>query len=209
MLLRIRVRLPDRPGSLGKVARTLGAAGADVVQMAVLEQDAGRALDDFTVLWPAGVSADRLTKGLAAVPGVSVEGLWPTIEAQGAHSDVALVGQLAVSPEDGLLILTDALPGIISADWAALLHLGPGKLVHMSLGGPAEYALPEIEPLRARAFQGRDGTQYALAPITGTDLAIVVAREHAPEFHRTEVDRLEQLIATAGSVLGDRLAFLV
>ncbi|MFD0851823.1 ACT domain-containing protein, partial [Actinomadura adrarensis] len=42
MLLRIRVRLPDRPGSLGKVARILGAAGADVAQMAVLERDNGR-----------------------------------------------------------------------------------------------------------------------------------------------------------------------
>jgi len=209
MLLRIRVRLPDRPGSLGRVARTLGAAGADVVQMAVLEQDAGRALDDFTVLWPAGVSPDRLSEGLAAVPGVAVEGLWPTTEPQDAHSDVALVGQLASSPEDGLLILTDALPRIISADWAGLLHVGPGKLVHMSLGGPAEFSLPDVEPLRARAFQGPDGTQYAIAPIAGVDLAIVVARHRAPQFHRTEVGRLEQLISAAESVLGDRLTLLV
>jgi hypothetical protein len=209
MLLRIRVRLPDRPGSLGRVARTLGAAGADVVQMSVLEHDAGRALDDFTVLWPAGVSADRLSAGLAAVPGVAVEGLWPTTEPQGAHADVALVGQLASSPDDGLLILTDALPGIISADWAGLLHVGPGKMVHMSLGGPAEFTLPDVEPLRARAFQGTDGTQYVLAPIAGVDLAIVVARQQAPEFHRTEVDRIEQLIRAAESVLGERLTLLV
>jgi hypothetical protein len=177
--------------------------------MSVLEHDAGRALDDFTVLWPSGVSADRLSAGLAAVPGVAVEGLWPTNEPQGAHSDVALVGQLASSPDDGLLILTDALPGIISADWAGLLHVGPRTMVHMSLGGPAEFTMPDVEPLRARAFQGADGTQYALAPIAGVDLAIVVARQDAPEFHRTEVGRLEQLISTAGSVLGERLTLLV
>src|SRR5256885_5171687 len=84
MLLRIRVRLPDRPGSLGKVARILGAAGADVVQMAVLERVGGRALDDFTVAWPAGSSIDRLLDGLVHIPGVEVEGVWPTVEPHGA-----------------------------------------------------------------------------------------------------------------------------
>ncbi|MFD0535873.1 ACT domain-containing protein [Actinomadura luteofluorescens] len=69
MLLRIRVRLPDRPGSLGQVARTLGAAGADVVQMAVLERDNGRAMDDFTVAWPTGADFERLAGGSARCRG--------------------------------------------------------------------------------------------------------------------------------------------
>lgn len=209
MLLRIRVRLPDRPGSLGKVARILGAAGADVVQMTVLERDGGRALDDFTVAWPAGASIDRLIEGLGFVPGVEVEGVWPTVEPQGAFPDAALVGQLAAASGDGLAIFTDALPGILSADWAGLLRVtsGAAALVHASSGAYSDADLPDVRPVRPRAFVGGDGTNFALAPIGGmrTGLAILVARTVAPKFHRTELFRLTQLVSAAEAVLGPRL----
>jgi hypothetical protein len=209
MLLRIRVRLPDRPGSLGRVARTLGAAGADVVQLSVLEHESGRALDDITVSWPSGVSADRLISGLDAVPGVKVEGLWPTVEPQGMHPDVALIGQVAANPADGLLILADALPGILSADWAGILHVGPGKLIHTSPGGETAEPPGDLEPLRYRAFQSVDGTQFGLAPLSAVDAAILVARSNAPEFHTSELLRLEQLVQATESVLGDRLVLVL
>jgi hypothetical protein len=256
VLLRIRVRLPDRPGSLGKVARTLGAAGADVVQMTVLESDAGRALDDFTVAWPAGVGIDRLCGGLASIPGVETVGVWPTVEPQGAFPDAALIGQLAANPLEALPILTDAVPGILSADWAALLHLGSatgaggapadeaggtggseraavtepggtpkdgpalvvgvdgerpgGTVVHTSLGAGTdeEIRIPDLRPLRARAFTGNDGTRYAVLPIAGGDLALLVARVGAPPFHRTEVFRLAQLVSAAEAVIGSLLPAL-
>ena len=209
MLLRIRVRLPDRPGSLGRVARILGAAGADVVQMTVLERDGGRALDDFTVAWPAGASIDRLVDGLGSISGVDVEGVWPTVEPQGAFPDAALLGQLAAEAADGLAVFTDALPGIFSADWAALLRVTSGEpvLVHAGLGPVSDGALPDVRPVRPRAFTGTDGTNYALAPIGGmrTGLVILVARTAAPRFHRTEVFRLAQLVNAAEAVLGPRL----
>jgi hypothetical protein len=210
VLLRIRVRLPDRPGSLGKVARILGASGADVVQMAVLERDAGRALDDFTVAWPSGAGIDRLCDGLAFIPGVDIEGVWPTVEAQGAFPDAALVGQLAANPDGALVILADAVPGILSADWSGLLRVTPGEaiLVHTSLGVFADIDVPEVYPLRPRSFTSRDGTQYAVAPIGEAGLAILVARTAAPQFHRTEVFRLAQLVSAAEAVLGGRLALM-
>ena len=209
MLLRIRVRLPDRPGSLGKVARILGAAGADVAQMAVLERDGGRALDDFTVGWPAGAGIGRLCDGLSSVPGVDIVGIWPTAEPQGACPDAALIGQMAADPERGAVTLTDAVPALLSADWAALVEEGPeGPVpVHASVGGLAGTELPDLEPLRARAFTAQDGTQFALCPVvtaSGGVLAVVVARTGAPPFHRTEVFRLEQLVGAAEAVLGVR-----
>jgi hypothetical protein len=209
MLLRIRVRLPDRPGSLGKVARILGAAGADVVQMAVLERDSGRALDDFTVMWPTGAGIERLCDGLGSVPGVHLIGIWPTVEPQGAFPDAALIGQLAAVPERGPLTLADAVPGLLSADWAGLAETGPDGpvLVHCSLGGMTEMKLPDLDPLRARAFTAPDGTQYAISPIKGPGgvaRVLVVARTGAPPFHRTEVFRLEQLVGAAEAVLGVR-----
>jgi hypothetical protein len=120
MLLRVRVTLPDRPGALGQVARTLGVAGADIVQVVVLERLAGRAVDDFTVVWPGAARVERLMGGLAAIPGVQVDGVWRAIGAPvaGGH-DAELLAQVAANPADGLATLVDALPGLLAADWAA------------------------------------------------------------------------------------------
>lgn len=41
MLLRVRVTLPDRPGTLGQVARTMGVSGADIVQVVCWNGSAG------------------------------------------------------------------------------------------------------------------------------------------------------------------------
>ncbi|TYK46337.1 amino acid-binding protein [Actinomadura decatromicini] len=204
MLLRIRVRLPDRPGSLGRVARTMGAAGADVVQMAVLERGHGRALDDFTVAWPAGAAVDRLADGLGSVPGVEVVAVWPTAEPLGAHPDAAVIGQVAALPERGAEILADAVPAILSADWACLAQPGPAGeavVVHASTSAVRAVLPPELPPLRPRAFTGPDGVHYALCPLARGALALVVARTSAPPFHRSEVSRLEQLAGAADAVL--------
>jgi hypothetical protein len=120
MLLRVRVTLPDRPGALGQVARTLGVAGADIVQVVVLERLGGRAVDDFTVVWPGASRVERLLVGLAAIPGVQVDGVWRAIGApvSGGH-DAELLAQVAGNPADGLATLVDAMPGLLAADWAA------------------------------------------------------------------------------------------
>ncbi|GAA1866073.1 ACT domain-containing protein [Actinomadura bangladeshensis] len=204
MLLRIRVRLPDRPGSLGQVARTLGAAGADVVQMAVLERGNGRAMDDFTVAWPVGAGIERLMEGLGSVQGVDVVGIWPTQEPQGAFPDAAVIGQVGAVPERGMEILADAVPALLSADWAGLAEPSGDDaaiLVHASVGGVSGADLPGLEPLRPRAFTAPDGTQFAVCPLALGAVALVAARTGAPPFHRTEVFRLEQLAGAADAVL--------
>ena len=120
MLLRVRVTLPDRPGALGQVARTLGVSGADIVQVVVLERLGGRAVDDFTVVWPGASRVERLLAGLAAIPGVQVDGVWRAIGAPvaGGH-DAELLAQVAANPADGLATLVDAVPALLAADWAA------------------------------------------------------------------------------------------
>jgi hypothetical protein len=234
MLLRIRIALPDRPGSLGQVARTLGVAGADIVQVVVLERAAGRAVDDFTVVWPGGASVRRLLAGLGAMPGVRVDGIWQAIGAP-VHGgfDAELLAQVAVSPTDGLGALVDAVPALLAADWAAVLCVSAdwaastpsaASLVSASWRTPQAPRLPDVAPLRARALTGPDGTRYAAAPFGRAGLVLVVARsvddvsllpedayaEELPSpvpaaFHTTEVDRLAQLVRAAALVLGDTL----
>lgn len=235
MLLRVRVTLPDRPGALGQVARTLGVAGADIVQVVVLERLGGRAVDDFTVVWPGASRVERLMAGLAAIPGVQVDAVWKAIGApiSGGH-DAELLAQIAANPTDGLATLVDAVPGLLAADWAVAaivppdwaarsghaprplpaeptLHLGGEPTsVYASWRAPAPLRLPEVTPLRARPMIGPDGTRYAVAPFGRAGLVLVVARTDEDElsaaaFHVTEVDRVAQLVRAAAVILGDRL----
>lgn len=235
MLLRLRVRLPDRPGSLGQVARTLGVTGADIVQMVVLERVGGRAVDDFTVIWPSAAPVDRILDGLGAIPGVVVEGVWHSLGAPAiGGADAELVGQVAANPDEGIATLVDAIPGLLSADWAAALvvHAGWAQGVGTGFAGAAgagsgeetlpavAYASwrapqplrpPEVTPLRPRAFEAADGVRYAAGPFGRAGLVMLVARggdqttTRAPAFHVTEVDRLAQLVRASALVLGSRL----
>ncbi|MET8067008.1 amino acid-binding protein, partial [Micromonospora sp. NPDC005313] len=166
MLLRVRVTLPDRPGTLGQVARTLGVSGADIVQVVVLERLGGRAVDDFTVVWPGAARVERMLAGLAAIPGVRVDGVWRAIGAPTTTGqDAELLAQVAANPVDGMATLVDAVPGLLAADWAvaAVVPLdwasrsgeaGVAAIGHASWRAPAPPRLPEVTPLRAR--QGGD-----------------------------------------------------
>jgi hypothetical protein len=228
MLLRVRVTLPDRPGALGQVARTLGVAGADIVQVVVLERLGGRAVDDFTVVWPGASRVERLLAGLAAIPGVQVDGVWKAIGApvSGGH-DAELLAQVAGNPADGLATLVDAVPGLLAADWAAAAVVpadwavrsgapravdgaAEATIAYASWRAPVPFALPEITPLRARPLTGPDATRYAIAPFGRAGLVLVLARQDendlpAAAFHITEVDRVAQLVRAAAVILGDRL----
>ena len=203
MLLRVRVTLPDRPGALGQVARTLGVAGADIVQVVVLERLGGRAVDDFTVVWPGASRVERLLAGLAAIPGVQVDGVWRAIGApvSGGH-DAELLAQVAANPVDGLATLVDAVPGLLAADWAAaavvpadwaartaaprpgpadepslrLTTSGEPAVAYASWRAPSPLRLPEVTPLRARPLTGADGVKYAVAPFGRAGLVLVIAR---------------------------------
>ena len=227
MLLRLRVELPDRPGSLGQVARTLGVVGADIVSVVVLERAQGRAVDDFTVVWPASALVGRILVGLGAVPGVRVVGVWRCTELPAPIGrDVALLGQVAADPGRGLATLIDGVPGLVAADWAAVTAVDPAwagapasaplTVRYASWGAPLAPALPEIAPLRPRSVTAADGTHYVAVPLRKAGLVLVAARGGpdgpgrtsaadgaiAPSFHASEVDRLGQLVNAAVLVLG-------
>lgn len=225
MLLRVRVTLPDRPGSLGQVARTLGVSGADIVQVVVLERLGGRAIDDFTVIWPGAARVERLLAGLGAVPGVRVDGLWSVAGAPvaGGH-DAQLLAQVASNPHDGLATVVDAVPSLLAADWAAVVAVPPdwadrprdggSVVVKASWQADEPLEMPQVSPLRARPLAGPGGARYAVAPFERAGLVLLAARVRGDElppavFHRTEVDRLAQLVRAVAAVLGDRLEQLV
>lgn len=205
MLLRLRISLPDRPGALGRVTRTLGAIGADILQMTVLEREAGRALDEFTVAWTGTLPHDRMAEGLETIQGVRVEAIWVTSEPPGAFPDLDVLGHVAGNPERAVITLADAAPGIFSADWSVVARADASReIVHATWQAPGPLDPPPFVPLRPRAFTNGDGVHLAAAPLGASGLVLLVARSTGPEFHRAEVLRLELLTEVAMSVLAER-----
>ncbi|HEX4812940.1 MAG TPA: ACT domain-containing protein [Nonomuraea sp.] len=190
MLLRLRVSLPDRPGGLGQVAKALGTLGADILQVTVLEREAGRAVDDFTVSWPGQVTPSEARERLSAVPGVRVEGVWVTREVPGSALDYDLLMHVVAEPARGFATLVDALPGLCGAEWS--LAVADGAVRHASLAAPETFDLPEPPP-RAVALDARD-VRLMLLPVIAQGMHLVVARAEGPVFHRAELERAVRLV---------------
>ena len=190
MLLRLRVSLPDRPGGLGQVAKVLGALGADILQVTVLERETGRAVDDFIVSWPGVVSTEEVRDRFTAVPGARVEGVWPTREAPGSAPDYDLLMHVAAEPARGLATLVDALPGLCGAEWSVAFT--DGAVRHASMAAPDYVELPEPPP-RA-AILDTDKLRLMLLPVTRHGVHVMVARADGPVFHRAELERAARIV---------------
>ncbi len=80
LLRRVRLLLPDRPGSLGRVTTLLGRLGIDICQVRVTARQAGAATDEFVLMLPGVVVEGCLVELLEEVDGVRVLGTWPVEE---------------------------------------------------------------------------------------------------------------------------------
>ncbi|GHH69631.1 amino acid-binding protein [Streptosporangium violaceochromogenes] len=201
MMVRLRVSFPDRPGALGQVARVLGTLGADILQVTVLEREAGRAVDDFTVSWPGFPDLDDVRDRLSGVPGIRVEGVWPTREIPGSASDYDLLKHVAADPGRAFATLVDAAPALVSAEWAAAVSEA-GELVHRSWQAPhsldEESGLWGIKAADLRSLRpcamsaGRH--RFMTIPVPEKSLHLVLARTEGPAFHRAELDRAIRVV---------------
>ncbi|WP_433360806.1 amino acid-binding protein [Streptosporangium sp. CA-115845] len=195
MLLRLRIALPDRPGSLGKVTRVLGVAGADITQVVVLERGEGRALDDITVYWPDSAPRETLVEGLESVPGVTIEGVWSTREAPGTYPELEILKYITTAGDRALATLIDSMPVLFSADWAAAAtEKIPRVTVHSSWRAPEQVPFPAETPARPTSFTLDSGLHVIAAPLPPLALTFLLARAEGPAFHRIEVHRLTRIL---------------
>ncbi|MFI7439698.1 ACT domain-containing protein [Nonomuraea indica] len=192
MLLRVRITLPDRPGSLAQVTRVLGTAGADITQVTVLDRGEGRAVDDLTVFCPEGTPKETLVKGLLGVEGVSVEGVWSTREAPGTYPELEILKYITTAGDRALTTLVDSLPVLFSADWAATA--AEHGVVYASWRAPQKVPLPDGVPARPTAATLEGGLHVIHAPLPPLALTLLLARSEGPAFHRIEVHRLTRIL---------------
>ncbi|MDF5753885.1 amino acid-binding protein [Spongiactinospora sp. TRM90649] len=210
----MRVSLPDRPGALGQVTRVLGTIGADIHQVTVLGREGGRAVDDFTVAWPGDRAVPGEESGevqsdmtadvrdrLAAVPGVSVEGVWRTREVPGSTPGYDLLRYVVADPVRAFATLVDALPDLVGADWALTVATGRigdasrvwADVVHRSLRAPEGFVPTGSVPPRA-AVSADGGVGLLCVPLEEAALCLVVGRAQGAAFHRAELDSVARLV---------------
>lgn len=201
MLTRLRIRLPDRPGALGRATAALGTVGIDIHQVQALERASGRAIVDLVVALPTAMLPGAVARILAEIPGVRVEGSWQTSDSLDLDTDLEVLAETIANPRRALHALVDAAPKLLHAHWAAALTAPGGEIVHASWRTP-KIGPVELHTPRPRALTAPDGSRLALAPL-GPDHVIVVGRRNAPPFHPTELRKLGTLAdATAGVLTG-------
>lgn len=214
MLIRVRVIVPDRPGSLGLVTSALGRAGADVKKVDVLDAEAGRATDDISLEVRDEAHRARVEAGLSALPGVEVHGVLAPAPPVGGHGELELVRAVLGDPARGLQTLADAAPAAFGTAWAAVLDFEPtgpvAGVVAASRDYPGLAAAPVTAPLRLgpiRVVDPVSGTPLggaAVVPLPGQAgalLGMVLGRPGGPAFHRTEVWRLGEIGRIVGPAI--------
>jgi hypothetical protein len=117
LLCRVLVRLPDRPGSLGRVTTLLGRLGVDIQQVVVLDRDGQAATDDFTVTVPGSVVYRCLPELLEELSGVRVLSLERLQPAQAGDSLVEDLVTLAEREPDQMPAAASARIGIEDLGW--------------------------------------------------------------------------------------------
>lgn len=208
----LRVVLPDRPGALGAVATALGAIGADILSLDVIERSPGSATDDIVVEVPPDRLADSLVTAASTVEGVRVESIRPYAGQIDPHRELELLESLAEDPDSSLPVLADGVARVFRAGWALVLDAPvAGQSQVRASGGAA----PEVDSLAVpwwpagptRTLDADDpwappdwarlGTELAVAPLG--KLALLVGRP-ALRWLPSELVRLQHLAAIAATV---------
>lgn len=199
MLHRARIALPDRPGSLAKVARVMAVCGADVVRVDVLEREAGRAVDDFLLDLPTG-RGPALAKALRGEPGVDLLVLAPTGRPPGSHPEIDLFEHAVARPQRALTTLTDMAADVFAAEWAVLAGHGHGRTHRlMSSADAPEVDLTELPLGRVSWSMGNTGSGQLAGGRVDAGRALVVGRSTGV-WYTLEVERLRRVVALIATI---------
>ncbi|WP_349535849.1 amino acid-binding protein [Rhodococcus rhodochrous] len=211
----LRVRLPDRPGSLGSLAVALGSVGADILSLDVVERGTDFAIDDLVVDVEPGKLPDTLLTAAEALPGVTVDSIRPYAGILDTHRELELIDHVAAARDDRIQVLVDGAPRVLRVGWATVLGVGPNGIFRIA-GSPGS---PETHlngapwmPLAEATLLDHDGewvpqlwrdmdTMLAAAPLGSSERVLVLGRPGGPEFRPSEIARIGYFAGIVGTVL--------
>lgn len=213
----LRVQLEDRPGSLGALAVALGAVGADILSLDVVERSGGYAIDDLVVDLPAGAMPDMLITAAENLTGIHVDSIRPYTGLLEAHRELELIDHIAAAPgrTGKLQVLVDEAPRVLRVGWCTVLREEDGE-VHRVVGSPSApetragnapflpldrpTVLDETASWVPQVWRDMD-TTLAAAPLGDPHTAVVLGRPGGPAFRPSEVARLGYLAGIVATLL--------
>jgi hypothetical protein len=204
----LRVELPDVPGSLGRLASAIGAAGANIEAIEIVAKDAVAevAVDDVFISPDPGVMPDSIVSACTALDGVRV--LWISRYAAGGNLflDLEAVESMTQDPARAIETLVDALPEVFRVDWGVVMtRVDDGaKITHATPAAPTEVPSGVTWPAnleKASVIDVREWSELVVAasPLNSDEL-VVVGRRGGPDFQDSEIARLAHLVAMAASL---------
>lgn len=206
-MLLLRIKLPDRPGTLGGVASALGAVGADISSIQIVEKNAdGSVIDDFMMTLPSGAMAEDLVSACDQIDNVEVLWISRYPDQWSYESELEVLDKMAAEPHLAQQTLTAEAPRVFHCQWAALVDVSAGRVL---IG--TDHA-PELNAQQIAALTPHDvahsadfGPKWlpgwgdvaaAVAPCQGSR-ALVLGRPGGPVFLDSEVVRLRHLAQLA------------
>ncbi|MDN5894127.1 MAG: amino acid-binding protein [Nocardioides sp.] len=197
----LRVRLPDVPGSLGRLATAIGEAGGDIEAIEFVEHTEDSAIDDVLLDMAPGTMPDSIVSACNSLDGVEV--LWISRYAAGGSLmlDLEAVEELTVHRTEALDRVVDLLPHTFRADWAARVRRTPdggAEVVHATSAAPDSCDWHDVD--RAAAVPSSDeNTVLAAAHLLHGEI-VLLGRRGGPEILESELARLSHLIGLAVSI---------
>ncbi|WP_300681446.1 ACT domain-containing protein [Nocardioides sp.] len=196
----LRVELPDVPGSLGRLATTIGEAGGDIEAIEIVEKShEGWAVDDVLLETAPGAMPDSIVSACNMLDGVKV--IWISRYAAGGNLflDLEAVESLTEEPSEALNRLVEVLPQTFRSDWAVRIHRASGVL-NRTESAPTDLPFVEIERACALDVDGEDDEAvYAGARVDGNEI-VIIGRRGGPEFLDSELARIGHLVSLAASI---------
>ncbi|MDF0586084.1 amino acid-binding protein [Tsukamurella sp. 8F] len=211
----LRVRLTDRPGSLGSLAVALGSVGADILSLDVVERGQDFVVDDLVVDLGERSLPDTLITAAEALDGVRVQSIRPYADMLDTHRELELIDHVATAGRDQLQMLVDQVPRTLRVGWCAVVanttgakwplfgssglpETPPASLEFLPLPGPL--ALDGDADWVPAPWRDMD-TTLAGAPLGAIGKAVIVGRPGGPDFRPSEVARLGYLAGIVATVL--------
>src|SRR5919202_6745442 len=195
--LTMRVRLPQRPGSFGRVASAIGETGAILGAIDLVRVEEGHVVRDVTVACADVGHGERVVEAIRALDGVSVDSVSDRTFLMHRGGKIAINPKVAVRTRDDLsMAYTPGVARVCSAihddpskAWALTIK---GNTVAVVTDGTAVLGLGDIGPKAAmpvmegkallfKEFAGVDSVPICL-DCTDTDALVETVCAIAPSF---------------------------
>lgn len=197
----VRLWLPDRPGTLGRVAAAIGRADADVIGIEILERGAGMAIDEVTVQFGDLTTIEKIVAELSSVDGVAVEDVHEVEPGRLDPSVLALEvvsGVVSAGPRR-LDVLCRGVRDLLESDWVAVIDVDAGSIVSHdgSVPDPAWLTAFVAGTVHLPTASEHTPSDVAWAPLVGTG-TVVASERSGRAFRSREREQIERI----GRVVG-------